>query len=109
MCMAHVRTWAVGASVHDEAVAVHGLDAARPLSQLGRARPGDALADHGAVGRDQLDRVPRLEAALAPADADGEEAAAAGDDRFARAVVEHEAPARRLRVLQPELKGVRGR
>ena len=80
--------------------------AREPASSLA-ARARDALREHLAVGAEQLDRVAGDERALAADDADRQQAAAALDERLARARV-HDDPARgRLGVAQPQPVGAR--
>ena len=86
----------------NQAVAVYRLDAA--LRRFPRRHGRDALREREPVRADELDRVARLEAALAGDDADAEEAGAVLDQRTARPGVDGDAAAHRLAEAQPELE-----
>jgi len=81
----------------------------RSPTQLGGGRAHEAFPELRPVECDQLDRVARLEGAVAPDDSDGEEAAAVFLERRASPVVDDDRPTGRLGVAEPEAKGARGR
>ena len=85
---------------------MHGLEPRRALGDLVGAGTCDAPGERGAVRADELDRVARVEAALAADDADGEQARALLRDRTPRAPSSTwSAPDGGLREAKPELEG----
>ncbi len=93
-------------SVDDEPVAVHGLEAGRAFADLGRGSAGDSAGERDAVRADELDRVSRVEAAVAADHPHGEQAPSPADDRTPSAVVDVERARRLLGETEPQL--VRG-
>ena len=88
---------------HDEAVAVHGLEAACARCDLLRCGSGDPSGEDDAVGTHELDCVARLEATLARDDTDGQQAPTGDRDRSSRTLVHAEAALRSLPEAEPEL------
>ena len=85
-----------GLELEHEPVAVDGLDVRGPAGELGRVDRGDPAREDGAVRADELDAVARPEVALPAADADGEQARAAVDDRLRAPASTATGPATRL-------------
>ena len=93
-----------GLWLQHEPVAVDGLAVRRPAGELGRVDRGDSAGEDGAVRADELDAVARPEVALPAADADGEQARAALDDRLAGAGVDRDLPRDPLPVPNSRMK-----